>query len=54
MLVATLGGVADAVLGILTVSREGYSNQAAFATAHLVVGYATAGALATGVTTLFF
>lgn len=54
MLVATLGGVADAVLGILTVAREGYTNQATLATAHLVVGYATAGALATGVGALFF
>jgi hypothetical protein len=54
MLATTLGGVAEIVLGILTVSREGYVNQAALATAHLVVGYASAGTMATGVTALFF
>ncbi|MHB8420960.1 MAG: hypothetical protein ACYDCL_23055 [Myxococcales bacterium] len=54
MLVATVGMAAEVVLGILTVSREGFTDQATLATAHLVIGYATAGALATGVTVLFF
>ncbi len=54
MLVATVGMAAEVVLGILTVSREGYADQASYATAHLVIGYGTAAALATGVTALFF
>ncbi len=54
MLAATLGIAAETVLGIITVAREGYIDQATLATTHLVIGYATAGALATGVTALFF
>jgi hypothetical protein len=54
MLVATAGLVAEIVLGIITVSAEGYSNQASLATAHLVVGYGTLAAMGTGVTVLFF
>ncbi len=54
MLATTLGGVAEIVLGIITVAREGYVNQATLATAHLIVGYASAGCMATGVTALFF
>jgi hypothetical protein len=54
MLATTLGGVAEIVLGIITVAREGYVNQATLATAHLVVGYASAGCMATGVGALFF
>ncbi len=54
MLAATVGFAAEIVLGILTVSREGYLNQPTLATTHLVIGYTTAGFVATGVTALFF
>jgi len=54
MLVATVGMAAEVILGILTVSREGYADQADYGTAHLVVGYSTAAALVTGVGALFF
>ena len=54
MLAATIGMASEVLLGILTVSREGFANQASLATTHLVIGYATAGAMATGVCALFF
>jgi hypothetical protein len=54
MLVATAGMVAQGVLGIWTQSREGYLNQQSIATAHLVVGYVTLAAVATGVGALVF
>jgi cytochrome b561 len=54
MLIATVGFVAQIVLGIITVSQEGAANQASLATAHLVVGYGTLAAMGTGVTVLFF
>jgi hypothetical protein len=49
MLVATLGYAAEIVLGIVTVSREGHLNQQSVAEAHLVTGYVTTAAVATGV-----
>ena len=49
MLVATLGYAAEIVLGIITVAREGHLNQQAVAEAHLVTGYVTTAAVATGV-----
>ena len=54
MLIATAGFVAEIVLGIITVSHEGATDQASLATAHLVVGYTTLAAMGTGVTVLFF
>ncbi|MHB1845935.1 MAG: hypothetical protein ACYCWW_14000 [Deltaproteobacteria bacterium] len=54
MLTATVAMATEIVLGILTVSREGFANQASLATTHLVIGYTTAGATAVGVGALFF
>jgi hypothetical protein len=54
MLVATIGMVTEVPLGIITVSREGYADQATLALVHLVIGYVTAAALGTGATALFF
>ncbi len=54
MLVATAGMVAQGVLGVWTQSREGYLNQQGIGTAHLVVGYVTLAAVATGVGALVF
>jgi len=54
MLVATLGFATEIVLGIVAVAREGHLNQQDFAEAHLVVGYTTAAAMATGIGALFF
>jgi hypothetical protein len=54
MLIATVGFVAQIVLGIIAVSHEGYTDQATIATAHLVIGYSTLAALGTGVTVLLF
>ena len=54
MLVATLGFATEIVLGVVAVAREGHLNQQDFAEAHLVVGYTTAAAMATGVGALFF
>ncbi len=54
MFTATGGMVAQAVLGIWTTGREGYLNQQSIATAHLVVGYVTLAAVATGVGALVF
>ena len=54
MLGASLGMATEIALGILTASREGFANQPSLATTHLVIGYATAGFLGTGVAALFF
>jgi hypothetical protein len=54
MLTAAAGMVTQGVLGIVTRDREGYLNQQRFATAHLVIGYATLAAMATGVGALIF
>lgn len=54
MLGASLGMAAEVALGILTASREGFANQPSLATTHLVIGYATAAFLGTGVGALFF
>jgi hypothetical protein len=54
MLTATAGFVAEIILGIVTVSLEGHENQQTLATAHLITGYSTAAATATGVGALFF
>lgn len=54
MLTATAGFVAEIVLGIVTVSLEGHENQQTLGTAHLITGYSTAAATATGVGALFF
>lgn len=53
MITATAGYAAELVLGVLTVSREGHLNQQSIAEAHLVTGYVTAAAEATGVGALF-
>lgn len=54
MLVATIGMATEVPLGIYTVAREGYTDQATLALVHLVLGYVTAAALGTGTTALFF
>jgi hypothetical protein len=54
MLAATIGIAAEIVLGIITVAREGFTDQATLATTHLVIGYATAGSMFTGAGALFF
>ncbi|HVP67951.1 MAG TPA: hypothetical protein VMT17_11870 [Anaeromyxobacteraceae bacterium] len=54
MFTATAGMAAQVALGIWTTSREGYLNQQSIATAHLVVGYVTLLAVATGVGALVF
>jgi hypothetical protein len=54
MITATAGFAAEIILGIVTVSLEGHENQQTLAEAHLVTGYATAAATATGVGALFF
>ena len=54
MLIATIGMATEVPLGIVTVAREGYADQAALAVSHLIIGYITAAALGTGATALFF
>ncbi|BDG10002.1 hypothetical protein [Anaeromyxobacter paludicola] len=54
MLVATVGMVAQGVLGVWTQSREGYLNQQSIGTAHLAIGYVTLAAVAAGVSALVF
>lgn len=54
MFTAALGMAAQAGLGIWAQSREGYLNQQGIARAHLVVGYVTLAAVATGVSALVF
>jgi hypothetical protein len=49
MAVATAGLVAQTVLGIATVNREGFADQQQYARAHLVVGYVTLAAMLVGV-----
>ncbi len=41
MIGATVGMVAQGVLGVATQRREGYANQGTLAVAHLAIGYAT-------------
>jgi hypothetical protein len=54
MAVATAGMVAQGVIGVMTRQREGYLNQERYARVHLVIGYATLAAVATGVGALVF
>lgn len=54
MFTAAAGMLAQGVLGIWTQSREGYLNQQSIGTAHLVIGYVTLAAVATGVGALVF
>jgi hypothetical protein len=54
MLTAAAGMVAQGVLGIATREREGFRDQQSAATAHLVIGYVTLGAVLTGVSALVF
>jgi hypothetical protein len=54
MFTAAAGMIAQGVLGVVTRDREGYLNQERFGTAHLVIGYATLAAMATGVGALVF
>ncbi len=54
MFTAVAGFAAEIPLGIYTVSQEGHINQATFAWTHLIIGYITAAAFATGVTALLF
>jgi len=54
MFTAAAGFAAEIPLGIYTVAQEGHINQATFALTHLIIGYITAAAFATGVTALLF
>lgn len=54
MFTAAAGFAAEIPLGIYTVSQEGHINQGTFAWTHLIIGYVTAAAFATGVTALLF
>ena len=54
MAVAAAGMIAEGVLGFYTAQREGYLNQASYAQAHLVIGYATLAAVAVAVGALVF
>lgn len=49
MFTAAGGMLAQGVLGIWTKDREGFQNQHGIATAHLVIGYVTLAAVATGI-----
>ncbi|MFP2910130.1 hypothetical protein ACLESD_34855, partial [Pyxidicoccus sp. 3LFB2] len=54
MTLATVGMVAQVVLGMLATNRYGRLSERDLATAHQVVGYTTLGAVSAGVLTLFF
>jgi hypothetical protein len=54
MFTAATGMASEAVLGIVTASREGYQNQKSIGTAHLVIGYVTLAAIITGVSAIVF
>lgn len=54
MFTAAAGMAAQVALGLYTASREGYENKQDFGRAHLIVGYATLAAVATGVSALVF
>lgn len=54
MTVATVGMLAQVVLGVLATNRYGRLSERDLATAHQVVGYTTLGAVSAGVLTLFF
>lgn len=54
MAVATAGFLAEVPLGIYTVAREGRIDQPSLALVHLILGYLTGAALATGVGALAF
>lgn len=54
MFTAATGMATQAVLGIVTTSREGYLNQKSIGTAHLVIGYVTLAAIVTGVSAIVF
>lgn len=54
MSIATVGMLAQVVLGIMATDRYGRLSETDFATAHQVVGYTTLGAVSAGVLTLFF
>jgi hypothetical protein len=54
MFTAATGMASEAVLGMVTASREGYFNQKSIGTAHLVIGYVTLAAIITGVSAIVF
>jgi len=54
MFTAATGMATEAVLGMVTASREGYLNQKSIGTAHLVIGYVTLAAIITGVSAIVF
>jgi hypothetical protein len=54
MFTAAAGMATQVALGVWTQSREGYMNQQSIATAHLVIGYVTLAAVATGIGALVF
>jgi hypothetical protein len=54
MSVATVGMLAQVVLGIMSTHRFGRLSERDYAFAHQVVGYTTLGAVSAGVVTLFF
>jgi hypothetical protein len=54
MTVATVGMLAQVVLGVMATNRYGRLSERDLATAHQVVGFTTMGAVSAGVLTLFF
>ena len=54
MIGATAGMAAEATLGILTASREGYANQGTLAGTHLAIGYLTLAFMTVAVGALVF
>ncbi|MBZ4419204.1 hypothetical protein [Myxococcus sp. RHSTA-1-4] len=54
MSIATVGMVAQVILGIMSTNRYGRLSERDLATAHQVVGYTTMGAVTAGVLSLFF
>ncbi|WP_253910648.1 hypothetical protein, partial [Pyxidicoccus fallax] len=54
MSIATVGMVAQVILGIMATNRYGRLSERDLATAHQVVGYTTMGAVSAGVLSLFF
>lgn len=54
MSVATVGMLAQVILGIMSTHRYGRLSERDYAIAHQVVGYTTLGAVSAGVVTLFF
>jgi hypothetical protein len=54
MIIATIGMLAQGVIGYITQHREGYLNQSTLALTHLVSGYATAASMSVAVGVIVF